>query len=669
MEFTAELALVRFSIADRLGKHRRSRRASHPHSTKTRKAISPIAPFHSQSSAHDILPLGILLIAPCSKHLAKSVLLLLLTANLAFAQGGHPSPSPPPPGAKSAKCNGRPIPQLEDITAKTGITFKHTSDPAKKYIVESMSGGVIVFDYDRDGWPDIYFTNAPSVEMALKGHRASGALYHNNHDGTFTDVTEKSGLNSSCFAMGGAVGDYDNDGWPDLYLTCFGGNVLYHNNGDGTFTDVTAKAGVADGRWSTGASFGDYDGDGFVDLMVTNYVDFHLDDLPGFGKAPNCKYRGIDVQCGPRGLKGAGDALFHNHGNGTFTDVSKAAGVSDPNGYYGLGVVWADFNNTGRPDIYVANDSTPKFLYKNLGNGKFQDIGLESGTAVSEDGSEQASMGIAVGDYLHTGRPSLYVTNFSEENDVLYRNDGNWNFTDVSYASGVALSSLPFVKWGTAFVDLDNDGWVDLITVTGHVYPQVDTLPSGATYREPKLLRMNQKDGNFCDASDQAGPALFEKRVSRGLAVADLFNDGNMDIVIGDIDGPPMILRNHGVPGRHWVSFELAGTKSNRLAIGARIKVIAGGMTQTDEIHSGGSYLSQNDLRLHFGLNTAAKIDRAEIFWPSGKTDILTDLAADQFYSVLEGSGVVPATRIRPSSAAKAEPTPPPSAPSGQPHT
>ena len=614
----------------------------------------------SRWGARDILLPGTLLIALSSRRLAKSFLLLLLSANLTFAQGGHPTPSPPPPGAKSTKCSGRPIPQLEDITAKTGITFKHTSDPAKKYIVESMSGGVIVFDYDRDGWPDIYFTNAPSVEMALKGQKAPGALYRNNHDGTFTDVTEKSGLNSPCFAMGGAVGDYDNDGWPDLYLTCFGGNVLYHNNGDGTFTDVTAKAGVADGRWSTGASFGDYDGDGFLDLMVTNYVDFHLDDLPGFGKAPNCKYRGIDVQCGPRGLKGAGDALFHNQGDGTFREVSKAAGVSDPNGYYGLGVVWVDFNNTGRPDIYIANDSTPKFLYKNLGNGKFQDIGLESGTAVSEDGSEQASMGIAVGDYLHSGRPSLYVTNFSDENDVLYRNDGNWNFTDVSYASGVALPSLPFVKWGTAFVDLDNDGWVDLITVTGHVYPQIDTLPSGATYREPKLLRMNQKGGNFCDASDQAGPALLQKRVSRGLAVADLFNDGNVDVVVGDIDGAPMILRNHGVPGRHWVSFELAGTKSNRLAIGARIKVIAGGMTQTDEVHSGGSYLSQNDLRLHFGLNAATKIDRVEVLWPSGKIDTLTDLAVDQFYSVLEGSGLVSAARIRPSSPAKAKPAPPP---------
>jgi hypothetical protein len=585
---------------------------------------------------------------PWTRLVRKPLTLLLLAAGLAHAQGGHPQPSPPPPGAKSTKCSGRPVPQLEDITAKTGITFRHTADPAKKYIVESMSGGVILLDYDRDGWLDIYFTNAPTVEMAVKGQKSRGALYHNNHDGTFSDLTEKAGLATPCFAMGGAVGDYDNDGWPDLYVTCLGGNVLYHNNGDGSFSGVTAKAGVADGRWSTGVAFGDYDGDGFVDLMVANYVDFHLNDLPRFGSSPNCKYRGIDVQCGPRGLKGAGDSLFHNNGDGTFSDVSKAAGVSDPNGYYGMGVLWADFNNTGRPDIYVANDSTPKFLYKNEGNGKFKEIGLESGTAVSEDGSEQASMGIALGDYLHTGRPSLYVTNFSDENDLLYRNDGNWNFTEVSYAAGVALPSLPWVKWGTAFVDLDDDGWLDLLTVTGHVYPQVDTLPSGGGYRQPKLLHLNQKDGTFCDASDQAGPALKEKHVSRGLAVGDLFNDGKIDVVISDLDGSPMILKNHGIPGRHWISFELAGTKSNRLALNARIKIVAGGMTQTDEIHSGGSYLSQNDLRLHFGLGSAKTIDRVEIRWPSGAIETLKDLAPDQFYSVLEGQGIVPAERIRP---------------------
>jgi enediyne biosynthesis protein E4 len=583
-----------------------------------------------------------------ASHVLRSVTIFSLSITLAAAQSGHPTPPPPPPGAKSIKCSGRPVPQLEDVTAASGITFTHTSDPSKRYIVESMSGGVVLIDYDRDGWPDIYFTNAPTVEMATKGAKSLGVLYHNNHDGTFTDATAKSGLATSCFGMGGAVGDYNNDGWPDLYETCLGGNVLYRNNGDGTFTDVTAKAGVADGRWSTGAAFGDYDGDGFVDLMVVNYVDFHLDDLPGFGSAPFCKYRGIDVQCGPRGLRGAGDSLFHNNGDGTFTDVSKTAGVNDATGYYGLGVVWADFNNTGKPDIYIANDSTPKYLYKNLGNGKFQDVGLESGTAVSDDGSEQASMGIALGDYNHTGRPSISVTNFSDENDLLYRNEGDWNFKEVSYASGIALPSLPWVKWGTAFVDVDNDGWVDLIAVSGHVYPQVDSLPSGGGYREPKLLNLNQKDGTFCDASEEAGPALKERRVSRGLAIGDLFNDGNMDIVIGDIDGAPMLLRNRGIPGRHWASFELAGTKSNRLALNGRISIVAGGVTQTDEIHSGGSYLSQNDLRTHFGLGASDKIQSVTIHWPSGRVETLNNLAVDKYYSVLEGQGIVPSEKIRP---------------------
>jgi len=571
-----------------------------------------------------------------------------------LGQGGHHAPPPPPPGVKAIKCVGHPVPQLEDVTKGSGIRFVHTAAPEKKYIVESMGGGVLLLDFDRDGWPDLYFTNSPTVEMAMKGEKSPGALFHNNHDGTFTDVTAKAGVATPCFAMGGAVGDYNNDGWPDIYVTCFGGNVLYRNNGDGTFTDVTAKAGVADGRWSTGAAFGDYDGDGFLDLMVANYVDFHLDDMPRFGSSPSCKFRGLDVQCGPRGLKGAGDALFHNNGDGTFTNVSKTAGVDDPHGYYGLGTIFADFNNTGRPDIYVANDSGPNFLYRNEGKGKFTEIGLESGTAVSEDGSEQASMGVAVGDYNHTGRPSLYITNFSDENDSLYRNDGNWDFHDVSYPSGVALPSLPWVKWGDAFVDLDNDGWLDLIAVGGHVYPQVDTLPSGGGYQQPKLMHLNQHDGTFCDASDLAGAALMERRVSRGLAVGDLFNDGNMDVVVADLDGGPMLLRNHGIPGRHWISLELAGAKSNRLAIGARIKLVAGGMTQTDEIHSGGSYLSQNDVRVHFGLGAATKVDSVEIRWPSGANETIKNLAADKFYSVLEGKGIVPFDQIKP--AAKATP-------------
>ncbi|PYU75648.1 MAG: CRTAC1 family protein [Acidobacteria bacterium] len=552
------------------------------------------------------------------------------------------------PGVKAIKCKGRAIPQLEDITQETGIHFTHSSAPENRYIVESMSGGVLVVDYDRDGWPDIYFTNAPTVEMALRGETAPGALYHNNRDGTFTDLTARSGMKTPCFGMGGAVGDYDNDGWPDIYLTCLGGNVLYHNNGDGTFTDVTEKTGVRDGRWSTGAAFADYDGHGFLDLMVANYVDLDLKHLPVFGSGATCKFMGIDVQCGPRGLKGAGDSLFHNNGDGTFTDVSKKAGVDDQRGFYGLTVVWADFNNMGRPDIYVANDSTASYLYRNEGNGKFAEIGLDSGTGLGEDGHEMAGMGVAIGDYLHTGRPSLLVTNFALDNSPLFRNDGKWNFEDVSYPSGVALPSVPWVKWGDAFVDLDNDGWLDLITVNGHVYPQVDTLPSGARYREPKLVHFNQRDGTFCDASDQAGSAILEPRVSRGLAVGDLFNDGNMDVVVEDLEGSPMILRNHGITGRHWVSFELAGTKSNRLAIGAKVKIVAGGMTQTEEIHSGGSYLSQNDSRVHFGLGGATTITSVEIHWPSGAVERLKDLRADQFYAVLEGKGRVAAEEIEP---------------------
>jgi enediyne biosynthesis protein E4 len=580
------------------------------------------------------------------KWLVASLLLSLF----ATAQEGH-APSPIPPNAKSSTCSGRAIPQLIDIAAKSGIKFQHTNVPEKKYIVESMGGGVVLIDYDRDGWPDIFFTNNPSVEQQLKNVHADGALYHNNHDGTFTDATSRSGIKTACFGMGGSVGDFNNDGWPDLYLTCLGGNVLYRNNGDGTFTDVTSKAGVADGRWSTGSAFGDFDGDGFLDLMVTNYLDFHLNDLPGFGKSSTCKYRGIDVQCGPRGMPGAGDSLFHNNGDGTFTDVTKSAGVTDPNGFYGLGVTWSDFNQTGRPDIFIANDATPNFLYRNEGKGKFAEVGMESGTALTDDGSLQGSMGVAIGDYLHTGRQSIFITNFAEQYDTLYRNDGNYDFRDISFQSGLAVASLPWVKWGTAFIDVDNDGWSDLIAVSGHVYPQVDSLPSGARYREPGILSMNQGNGTFCDASKQSGSALQQQRVLRGLAVGDLFNDGQLDVVIEDLDGAPMILRNQGSPNRHWIGLELQSTKSNRLAIGARVQITAGGITQSDEIRSGGSYLSQNDLRLHFGLGSAKSIDSLEIRWPSGLVEKIPgrSLPIDKHYFILEGKGLVDASAIRPS--------------------
>ena len=548
---------------------------------------------------------------------------------------------------KDNVCVDRKIPRLTDVLAKTGIKFIHVAAPEKKYIVESMSGGVLLLDFDRDGWQDIYFPNAPTVEMALKRERSRSYLYRNNRDGTFTDLTERSGTGYPGFAMGGAVGDYNNDGWPDIYVTCLGGNVLYRNNGDGTFTDVTKATGTADGRWSAGAAFGDYDGDGDLDLLVANYVDFKLNDLPGFGNLPTCKFRGIDVQCGPRGLKGAGDSLFRNNGDSTFTDISKDSGVDDAAGFYGMQAVWSDFGGRGKFDAYVANDSTPNFLYRNDG-AKLAEVGLESGTAVSGDGSEQGSMGVAVGDYLHTGRFSIFTTNFVDEHNTLYRNDGSFNFTDVSFAAKIAQTSRPYVGWGTGFFDIDNDGWLDLLVVNGHVYPQMDQISSGLGYKQAKLLHITRGDGTFCDAGTLVGPALMEKRSSRGAAFGDLDNDGHVDVVVGDLDAAPSILRNEGGDGNRWITLELGAIKGSPLAIGARVKVTAGDVVQTEEIRSGGSYLSQNDLRVHFGLGNAKKVDSIEIRWPSGLVETIKDLAPDKFYSVSEGSGIVPFEKIRP---------------------
>ena len=544
-------------------------------------------------------------------------------------------------------CKDRKIPQLVDVYKQTKINFVHTSAPEKKYIVESMSGGVLLIDFDRDGWQDIYFTNAPTVEMALKKEKSKSLLYRNNGDGTFTDVTDKAGVGYPGYAMGGAVGDFNNDNLPDMYVTCLGGNVLYQNNGDGTFTDVTKKAGVADGRWSTGAAFGDYDGDGFLDLAVVNYVDFRFNDLPTFGSMPTCKFRGIDVQCGPRGLKGAGDGLFKNNGDGTFTDVSKQLKVDDPEGYYGMQPVWSDFGNNGRPDLYVANDSTPNYFYRNLGGGKLAEEGLITGTAVSGDGSEQGSMGVAVGDYLHTGNFAIYVTNFADEYNTLYRNNGKYDFADVSFTAKVAQVTRPYVGWGTGFFDLDNDTWLDLFVVNGHVYPQMDQIASGARYRQSKILFINKGDGTFCDATAQGGAALSELRVSRGAAFGDIDNDGDIDIIVEDLDAAPMILKNEGDKTNHWINLELGAKQGNPLAIGARVKITTGSVTQTEEIRSGASYLSQNDLRVHFGLGKATKADLIEIRWNSGKIETLKDVPADKFYAVLEGEGLVTAEKVR----------------------
>jgi enediyne biosynthesis protein E4 len=553
---------------------------------------------------------------------------------------------------KTVGGTGRSYPELVDITASTGIQFEHLSSPEQKFIVESMSGGVALIDYDRDGWPDIYFTNAQSVDMALHGNKARSALYHNNHDGTFTDVTDKAGVGNPCWAMGATVGDYNNDGWPDLLVTCFGGVVLYRNNGDGTFTDVTKSAGLSgDSQWATGAAFGDYDGDGWDDLFVAHYVDFHLDDMAAFGSSDTCKYMGIEVQCGPRGLKGSPDNLYHSNRDGTFTDVSERSGVSDAEHRYGLTAIWSDFDNDGKLDLLVTNDGQPNYLYRGNGQGKFVDAGFSSGVALNENGAAQANMGIALGDFLHTERMSLLISHFDNEYAALYRNDGDMSFTDISLASGIAKGTRGNVGWGDAFVDFQNDGWQDFFLVNGHVYPQVDSVHSKVTYREPKVLFLNQRDGTFKDISTLAGPAIQIPQVSRGMAVGDLFNSGKLEAVVENLVGRPMILRPEGGPRNHWISFQLEGVKSNRLALNARVRATAGDLVQLGEVISGGSYLSQNDLRIHFGLGQHERVDSARILWPDGKVETLTKLMADRFYSVREGDGVVSSKSPEPDSA------------------
>jgi hypothetical protein len=533
-------------------------------------------------------------------------------------------------------------PHLADITGSTGIQFEHLSSPEQKYIVESMSGGVALIDYDRDGYPDIYFTNAQTVERAQRGEKARSALYHNNRDGTFTDVTDKAGVGYPCWAMGAVVGDYNNDGWPDLLVTCFGGVVLYRNNGDGTFTGVTKSAGLGDDRlWATGGAFGDYDSDGWADLFVSHYVALDLKKMAAFGSSDICKYMGIDVQCGPRGLPGSPDNLYHNNRDGTFTDVSKKAGVSDEEHRYGLTAIWSDFDNDGKLDLFVTNDGQPNYLYQGKGKGSFEEVGFSSGVGLSENGARQANMGIAMGDFMHTGRMSVVISHFDNEYAAFYRNDGGMNFTDIAAPSGIGRGTRGYVGWGDAFVDFSNSGWQDLFMVCGHVYPQVDQINSSLHYLEPKLLFRNGRDGNFKDITNAVGPAIQTPQVSRGMAIGDLFNDGKLEAVVENLKGAPMILRPEGGTQNHWISFQLEGVKSNRLALNARVRVRAGDQVQLGEVVSGGSYLSQSDLRIHFGLGAHERVEKAEVIWPSGKVERLTDLPADHFYMVREGSGVV----------------------------
>jgi hypothetical protein len=529
---------------------------------------------------------------------------------------------------------------FQDVTRAAGIDFHLTcGGPQKLYIMESLCGGVAFIDYDNDGWPDIFMVNGSTLEDLKTGKSPTSKLYHNNHDGTFTDVTEKAGLAVRGWCMGAAVGDYDNDGWDDLYITCLTGSFLYKNNGDGTFRDVTAQAGVGNpGRWGTSAAFGDYDRDGFLDLYVANYVDLDLNNLPKFGSTPFCKYRGIAVSCGPRGLAGARDRLYHNNGDGTFTDVTEKMNI-DKGSYYGLGVVWADYKGDGWPDIYVANDSSPGLLYHNNEGKSFTEVAVTAGVAYSDDGREQAGMGVDFGDYDNDGFPDLVKTNFSDDANNLYHNNGDGTFDDRAGAAGFGTVSVPFLGFGVRFFDYDNDGWKDILIANGHVNPQVDEHSFGITYAQRALLFHNLKDGRFEEVGLRAGPALAQRWVSRGLAVADLYNDGALAVLISNLDGSPTLLRNVSKPSGHWIRLKLVGTRSNRDAYGARVEIIAGELKQVDEVRANSSYLSASDARLHFGLGGATRVEGVIVRWPSGLVEKVASVAVDRETVIREGAG------------------------------
>ena len=536
-----------------------------------------------------------------------------------------------------------------NIAKKAGLTtWRRTAgSPEKNFILEAKGAGVALLDYDNDGWLDIYLVNG-STNAALDGKAPAphAALFHNNHDGSFTNVADKAGVTNDRWGYGAVVADFDNDGWPDIYVTNYGKNRLYRNNRDGTFTDVAEKAGVELGGWSTGATFGDYDGDGLLDLFVAGYLQYDIHRPPVAGTASaggsSCRFRNAPVMCGPRGLRGEVDHLFHNNGDGTFTDVSERAGVGDPDRYYGLGALFADVNNDGKVDLIVANDSTPNYLYINKGNGTFEDRSYLSGYAVDGEGREKANMGIAAGDYENNGHLALVNTTFSDDNDVLYRNDGTGTFTDVSYSSGIGTATIPFVGFGDGFLDYDNDGWLDLMIANGHVYPSVDEHPDwGTSYAQRALLFHNLRNGKFELVQAVEGTGLAEVSVGRGAAFGDLFNDGKIDVVINNADQPPTLLRNVNPDRHHWVELKLVGGPgSPRDAVGATAYLIGGEGRQRGDVLSGGSYLSSNDPRVHFGLGDVSALPSAEIHWPSGHLEIVKLTAIDRIFTVTEAKGI-----------------------------
>ena len=531
---------------------------------------------------------------------------------------------------------------FEDIAPQAGLTSLNVygGDTHKEFIIETTGNGAIIFDYDNDGWPDIFLPNGSTVEGFAKDKAPVGHLYHNNHDGTFTDVTTRSRLARAGWGQGGCAGDYDNDGYLDLFLTYWGHNALFRNNGDGTFSDVTAKVGLKTSRdeWSTGCSFVDYDRDGKADIFVVRYVDFSYDSVPRPGQGQWCQWKGINVMCGPRGLKPGANALYHNNGDGTFTDVSKKSGVLNASGCYGFTSLTADFNHDGWPDIYVACDSTPSLLYHNNHDGTFTEIGKKAGVAYNEDGSEQAGMGLSAGDFTHSGYQGIVKTNFSDDTPTLYRNRGDNNFDDVTYSSGLGKIKT-WLGWGVQFYDFDNNGWPGILITNGHVYPEVEGKSLGTSYREPKVAYYNLHDGTFANITADAGSALTQTHSGRGMALGDLFNDGHEEALVNNMNEAPSLYYNTAPVG-NWISLQMVGVKSNRAALGAVVTLEQAGEKYEKEVRSGDGYISQSDLRLHFGLGKSPKAEKVVIRWPSGLVETLSDLPVNQFYVVREGSGL-----------------------------
>jgi len=543
---------------------------------------------------------------------------------------------------KAQSANAKPIVHFTDVAQKAGLTAPviFGGENTKKYIIETTGTGVAIFDYDNDGWPDIFVVNGTKLDALPTSKAPTSHLYHNNHDGTFTDVTEKAGLTHTGWGQGVCVGDYDNDGFEDLYVTYYGKNVLYHNNGNGTFTDVSERAHVAGSgkMWGTGCAFVDYDRDGKLDLMVANYVDFESATALAPGERPSCMFKGVPVMCGPRGLPWAKNILYHNLGNGVFEDVTTKAHIDQTNGHYSFSVSTIDYDDDGWPDIFVACDSTSSILYHNNKDGTFTDVAVVAGAAFNDDGREQAGMGSTVGDYDGDGRLDIFKTNFSDDTATLYRNVGDGTFDDKTFPAGFGLNTQ-YLGWGVMFVDVDNDGWPDLLLVNGHVYPEVDSQHLGSNFQEPKILYHNNGNGTFTDISANAGPGITTVSSARGLAVGDLWNDGRMSAVISNMNAPPMLLVNDVRNGNHWIAFRTVGSKSNRDGIGAKIMVKAGARTLVDEVRSGSSYVSNSDMRVHFGLGSATKIEWVQVRWPSGLVERFESLPVDAIDTLKEGSG------------------------------